>query len=599
MIFAAATDVIERNADLSALIEVLPQAVFVKDGAGYWRQLNRAALTLFGLADTGWQGKTDRELARELPHFAATLEACHGYDEAAWTKGSRFESEEAITNPATGETYLFAVSRNPIFHADGSRHSIVVLATDITAARAAEAAEKRQKDSLRRLSEVAAHIRLPLDQQFREALAAGCAQYGLEFGIVSRIEGECYTVLSHISPPGTLSNGQTFPLGITYCSMVLAENDIVAIPRMHDSPRRGHPCYQAFQLEAYIGAPIIVNEAIYGTVNFSSAKDYERSFDEGDHEFIALLSRWVGAAIEREQMTQSLASSELKWRTIVDNKPDCVKLLARDGTLLQMNRAGLALLGAESAEQVVGQSVLPFISPEFREAFAALNDSVFSGASGTLEFSLTNLAGKTLWLETRATPLRTPSGEITAQLAITRDISPRKANEAAIYQLAFYDALTELPNRRLLIDRLNQALAQCRREAKPLAILYIDLDHFKEINDTRGHEIGDRLLCEVSARLQDSIRASDTVARQGGDEFIVLAETALPRDAEIIAGKIITALLSPIVIDGHELCISPSIGIAVLPEKGTDDAMELLKKADIAMYAAKSAGRNTYRFYTE
>jgi diguanylate cyclase (GGDEF)-like protein/PAS domain S-box-containing protein len=191
-------------------------------------------------------------------------------------------------------------------------------------------------------------------------------------------------------------------------------------------------------------------------------------------------------------------------------------------------------------------------------------------------------------------------GEVTGSVAAFQDITLRLKAEEKIRQLAFYDTLTDLPNRRLLLDRLNQALAHAERHQRSLAVMFMDIDHFKNINDTLGHDIGDELLKVMAARLNTCVRSEDTIARQGGDEFVVvLSEIGNPQDAAIVAEKIIKTLGQPISIKGHELQITCSIGIVVYPAQGTDDAVVLMKKADIAMYAVKEAGRNGYRFFQD
>jgi len=198
-----------------------------------------------------------------------------------------------------------------------------------------------------------------------------------------------------------------------------------------------------------------------------------------------------------------------------------------------------------------------------------------------------------LWTEIRAYP---------SEEGLTiyfRDISERKAQEAEIHRMAFYDKLTGLPNRRLLLDRLEHALALGQRTGRPGATLFIDLDHFKSINDTRGHDKGDMLLQQVADRLDSAVRSCDTVARFGGDEFVVLLEdlgtdaAAVARD---IAAKLLQAFHAPFVVDGMEHYSTPSIGVALFGrERLTID--EVLKRADLAMYQAKAAGRNNVAFF--
>jgi diguanylate cyclase (GGDEF)-like protein/PAS domain S-box-containing protein len=194
--------------------------------------------------------------------------------------------------------------------------------------------------------------------------------------------------------------------------------------------------------------------------------------------------------------------------------------------------------------------------------------------------------------------IRDAAGRITHHIASFTDISERKAAEERIERLAHHDTLTGLFNRFNLENRLGQALLTARRTAAPLAVIFIDMDRFKLINDTLGHQVGDHLLVEVAARLKASVRESDIVARLGGDEFVVVLtgmESAL--DAMPVAGKILHALGQPYEVDGHILHSSPSIGVSVFPGDGTD-AETLMKNADTAMYHAKEQGRNNVQFFT-
>jgi len=185
-------------------------------------------------------------------------------------------------------------------------------------------------------------------------------------------------------------------------------------------------------------------------------------------------------------------------------------------------------------------------------------------------------------------------------LLLTRQQAALRDAEQHAQHLALFDALTDLPNRRMLLDRLSSGLSQAKRFHRSLAVMFLDLDRFKEINDTFGHEVGDRLLKEVATRLTTCVRSGDTVSRSGGDEFIiVLPEIAQSGDATLVAEKIIQKFSEPVRIDERLLNVTTSIGIAVYPINGTDDANELMKKADRAMYVAKKAGRNGYQLFAE
>ena len=181
---------------------------------------------------------------------------------------------------------------------------------------------------------------------------------------------------------------------------------------------------------------------------------------------------------------------------------------------------------------------------------------------------------------------------------LQKEIFERVQAEQRIWHVAHHDALTGLPNRALLHDRLEQALTQARRDKHRVGVVFIDLDRFKSINDSLGHAVGDELLKKVAIRLRKVVRAIDTVSRLGGDEFIiVLRELGCAGDAVLVVEKILRALALPFTVHGHELCVTPSIGISMFPDDGLEP-LQLMKNADTAMYAAKARGRNNYQFFT-
>ncbi len=192
--------------------------------------------------------------------------------------------------------------------------------------------------------------------------------------------------------------------------------------------------------------------------------------------------------------------------------------------------------------------------------------------------------------------------ERTRQLSQTvetlhREMDERRLDRDHIHWLAHYDALTGLPNRTLLAERSREAIALAKKEDKPLAVVFLDLDHFKHVNDSLGHRVGDALLVAIAERLRGVVREKDTVCRLGGDEFILLLPGATAQGAERVAGKLLDASRLPYQIDRHELTMAPSMGIAVFPQDG-EDFDTLTQSADVAMYRAKQGGRNTYRFFT-
>jgi len=206
--------------------------------------------------------------------------------------------------------------------------------------------------------------------------------------------------------------------------------------------------------------------------------------------------------------------------------------------------------------------------------------------------------GELYYEEKTITPIKNAQGQIINFVATGRDITSRMENEERLSFMAHHDALTELPNRTLFMDRLSQSLAHARRYSKRVAVLFIDLDRFKNINDTLGHDIGDQMLAQLADRLGASIRQGDTVARLGGDEFAVLLnDIENEQVVSQLAKMILLALEQPLEVEGRELFITASIGISMFPNDG-DEPGTLLKNADIAMYKAKDMGKNNYQFYS-
>jgi diguanylate cyclase (GGDEF)-like protein/PAS domain S-box-containing protein len=288
----------------------------------------------------------------------------------------------------------------------------------------------------------------------------------------------------------------------------------------------------------------------------------------------------------------------LAW-TVFRNSVEAIIVTDANQRILSVNKAFSEVTGY-SAEEAIGQTPRLLKSghhdPAFYEAMwgeieehgfwqGEINDR---RKNGTLYPSALSISA-----------VRDNAGRISHYVAVFSDITERKASEARIAFLAQHDALTGLPNRALLHDRLEQALANAVRRQKRIALLFLDLDRFKTINDSLGHMMGDQLLQGVALRLSACVRETDTVSRQGGDEFlIVLTDVEVPADAARVAEKILDRLREPFQINTQQLGTSFSIGIALYPEDG-QDVESLMKNADTAMYHAKESGRNTYRFFDE
>ncbi|HZF70261.1 EAL domain-containing protein [Sulfuricurvum sp.] len=423
---------------------------------------------------------------------------------------------------------------------------------------------------------------------------------------------------------------------------------------------------------------------------------------------------------ERKNAEINLRATKERLKSIIANEPECVKLISRDGKLLEMNPAGLAMLEADTLQEAQTLSIFDYLLPEYHDDFIALHKRIMEGEKGKLEFEIVGLKGTHRWLETNAVPMHDSEGNITMMLGITRDVTERKRNESEliklsqaleqsptsiiitdlnanieyvnkafsemtgytqsevlgknprflqsdktspgvyvtmwsnlikgeiwngelvnrnkdgseylhsfkispifgkdnqithymslaeditkkkeienkIHYLANFDSLTGLPNREHMKDHFNHNLNLSKRNNRNFSIIFLDLDHFKEINDSLGHSYGDILLQDVSKRLKASIREEDTLSRLGGDEFILLLPDTDSIGAAQVAEKILEIIRPTFSIESHELSVTASIGIAIYPVDGTNMEL-LLKNADSAMYRAKQEGRDTYCFFTE
>jgi diguanylate cyclase (GGDEF)-like protein/PAS domain S-box-containing protein len=289
-----------------------------------------------------------------------------------------------------------------------------------------------------------------------------------------------------------------------------------------------------------------------------------------------------------------LRGSEERFRSVVDSSNDVIFTIDADGRYDGFFGRGIAshVIGAESQLGRLPTEVLG----ESGRLHEQCHARALAGEHVTYESTVEQASGQ-VDFHIALAPIHDADGAVCGAVGIARDITERKRAEAQARFAAQHDALTGLPNRTLLDDRLGQALSRARRNGTQVGVYYIDLDHFKEINDRLGHETGDRLLCDAAARFLRCVRHTDTVGRLGGDEFIIVLDGSDEAALLGVADKLIAAFHEPFVLAGESWKISLSIGLCRYPADG-QDADKLLQLADAAMYRAKDAGRNTYRCAT-
>jgi diguanylate cyclase (GGDEF)-like protein/PAS domain S-box-containing protein len=296
--------------------------------------------------------------------------------------------------------------------------------------------------------------------------------------------------------------------------------------------------------------------------------------------------------------TAELQKAHQQLETMFHSAPLAIYARDRNSIVTSWNPAAEQMFGW-SAEDIIGRRAPT--TPADQQAEADIMVSRVLAGETLLQLDLRRQRGDgtPVYLNMTLAPLRDARGHIDGYLTIAADISERKAAEQQIEFLAYHDALTGLPNRLLLQDRFDQAAAQAERTGTRVALLFMDLDNFKQINDTLGHATGDVLLKAVSTRLRECVRDTDTISRQGGDEFVVVLRDLPDGHAAVpIVAKIMARLQEPLLVDGDELVTSASIGVTLYPDDGKDFDT-LLKNADTAMYQAKATGRNAYHFFNE
>ena len=368
---------------------------------------------------------------------------------------------------------------------------------------------------------------------------------------------------------------------------------------LRDIPEQYRPIFEKQQMQSFLQIPIMIGHKLWGNMTFVDSFRTERKWSWAETDGLKTLGGLIGVAIARARFVKELADANV----IVQNSPTILyRLRAEPSFPLIYISQNIVKFGHDPAQLLASPNwVEVLIHPDDREKVgAAMMQLIEKDSQGaTIEFRIRKGDGGLRWVEDRYIPVRDKLGRLMEIEGIIIDVTERKMAEEKTALLARTDILTGLANRVTFIERLHQMFAGARRGAGSFAVLYLDLDHFKDVNDTLGHPLGDRLLIQAAERLTACARENDLVARLGGDEFAVLqADTGSPADAGELANRIVHSLGLPYMLDNNEVRISASIGICpyAASSAGPDN---MLSQADLALYRAKDQGRNQYRFHTE
>ena len=390
-----------------------------------------------------------------------------------------------------------------------------------------------------------------------------------------------------------LSRTVTYEPGTGMVGTVWQTREALWVPDITQDPRVARPALaKATGTRASLAVPVLAQDEVIGVLIFQSHE--VRPPDERLLQAMQLIGGQIGQLLRRAKAEEAVRASEERFRSLCELSSDV--FWEQDAELRFTSVGGSAILESRA---MLGKRRWELGYANLSEADWAAHRAVLEAHEPFRDFEVCHRGphGEEVWFSVSGEPVFDPSGTFAGYRGVGRDITARKRDERRIRHMATHDALTQLPNRAAFNELLNAARENARRHRRSLAVMFIDLDRFKVINDTLGHEVGDAVLREVAQRLRHNLRASDVVARLGGDEFVVMIpELDSGSQAETAARKVLAALVAPMLIAERELALTASIGISIYPLDGEDE-QSLMKNADAAMYRAKEAGKNNYKFH--
>jgi diguanylate cyclase (GGDEF)-like protein/PAS domain S-box-containing protein len=593
------------EAKLSTMLHTISDLIWLKSPDGAYLACNPMFERYLNKKEHEILGKTDFDfVSPEIADFYRRS------DLNAIDRGGPLVVEEWITFADSGRQALLETTKTPMYNKAGKLIGVLGVGHDITERHDAEAKIERLNNLYAALSECnQAIVRCSNQDELFKVICADAVRFGKMksawIGLVDEAAGV-------IRPMAWDGHGQEYmpgiriplhgddmalgPAGIAYrddkpmwCQDYL--NDPTTAPRHESADHYGWGSAAALPLHQdgkVVGVFVLYVSAVNG-------------FDEPARNLLTEMAMDISFALNRfsSEVRRKASEEQLKLAAeVFRNSTEGFLISDADANIILVNEAFTRITGY-TLDEALGQNPHFIASDKQSQNFyEVMWQDIRAQGFWRGEIWNRKKTGEIYpeWLS--ISRVQDTDGNTTHYIGIFSDITEKKNAEERIHWLAHFDELTGLPNRTLLTDRIVHAISQSQRSGEPMALMFLDLDHFKNINDSLGHHIGDRLLIQLGERLKTAVRNEDTVARLGGDEFIILISGTSVSGAAHVAQKILDTVSRPFSVDLYELTVTPSVGIAMYPNDG-EDKDALFKSADAAMYQVKQSGRNGYRFFTQ
>ena len=587
---------LETEERLKTIIVNAPLVLFSVDPNGMFTLSEGNGLKALNLEPGQVVGQSALELYREYPSIVQDLRRA--------LKGEKFSTLSKVNDR------YFETHYSPANDMDGKLQSVIGIAIDITERKHAEKVLERRIEFEKLITSLSSHfINLPFDK-IDSGIANALASIGQFIGVdrISIIPHKNGKMGKPIHQWAAEERSITpLPMGdlnlaeFTWFQEKIKSHEVLHISSIKDLPAeavRERNFLQQRDVRSIVLVPMITADKFNGLISFSTVET-PKVWTEGELALFKIIGEMLSSALERKRSEQALRGSEEKFRELFNNANDAIFLygISDDGVpgkFLEVNDVACSKMDY-SRDELLQMTPYDIASQEDLNEMPKIFKKLLQQERVTYEKTHLTKSGSKLPFEINA-HLFLWNGQKVVQ-AIARDVSDRKRAEETIRRQSFYDILTNLPNRTLFKDRLDQAMKNARRNKQNLCVIILDLDRFKNINETLGHVVGDKLLVAVAERLLGVLNENETIARFGGDEFtLLLPQVTMVEEATQHAQKIIELLATPFKLNGHELHVTTSIGMAFYPEDGENPEI-LLKNAETAMYRAKEQGRNNFQLY--